>query len=216
HRMHPHRRYIVIHHDLDPEYEYLGRFLGIFKRWFLGHLEVRRSLNLETSTAVVLRATDAQMDTVEFLHGDSMRFALLLSLPFETKLEQLNWLLQTPGELSADLQKTGHWLIRAIVVDLAEEQAALRTSRGPLDEKVFEERLSYLVRLRDVPLSTLIDVDSNKWQLLFDLSAGIEGLGRSQKPWWAWFGRHKKVTGFMLECLERFNYETFSRFAIDM
>lgn len=217
-RIHPHRRYVIVYRDPPEGPRRAGRSLGLLPRWQLGELEVRRSLNLEVNNAVTLRIEGdalSRPDVAELVNSEDHRFALLLALRFDAKLDLLNAILQREGELDPQRLDTAQLLVRAMLVDLAEEQAALRSATGSFDDAMIEERLSHLVRLRDCPLSTGLTADSNKWEVLFALSAGLEALARSQRAWWALWGKQKRCTDFTLRALEKFNYETYSRFVID-
>lgn len=175
-RRHPHRRYVVIY---DAETTYVDSWLWFMSKWRIGRLEIRRSLNLESSTAVAVRADERRMDDPSFVDSDVMRYALLLALSFEAKLARLSWLLGRPRAFDEQQARTGRWLITALLVDLAEEQDSLRRGHGRVDTPLLERRLSYLVRLRGFALAAPRDADEAKWSLLVELCAGIRALASS-------------------------------------
>ena len=213
-RMHPNRRYLIVGRPLDVP-ERSGRTWLVLPRWFLGQLEVRRTLNLETSSAVVLHGTDEELADEAFIHSREVRFATLLSLPFEDKLDRLNWLLGKCDELDEIDAISAEVLILAIVVDLTEEQVALRCGRGRLDEAFLREKLSNLLRLVEFPFISEFNFRSPKWTLFIDLVSRIEAMARVQKRWWMLWGRNRAITKFTLGVLEQFSSALFDRYAID-
>jgi len=209
-RLYPHRRYLVIHHGTTPEY--LGRSYGLLARWSCGHLEVRRSLNLETSAAVFVPADDASMDDPAFVTSDVVHYALLLALPFAAKVERLAALIARSATLSAEQRSTGRWLVIVLFVDLSEEQSALRRAQGRADESMLERRLSYLTYLRGFPFSAPKGDDPAKHELLVELCAGLEVLARSQRSRFSWFGKQAKISRYFTECvheLERYLFTDY-------
>ncbi|MCA9662908.1 MAG: hypothetical protein KC486_31500, partial [Myxococcales bacterium] len=207
-RRHPHRRYLVIHHGGEPEL--VGRRLGILKRWALGHLEVRRSLNLETSAAVFVRADEAAMDDPAFVTSEVVRYGLLLALPFETKLERLAALISRAAPLSEGQRQTGLLLVAVLLVDLSEEQAALRRAEGRLDDGMLERRLSYLAYLRGFPFAVPSTDDPAKHGILVELCAGLEVLARSQRSRLTWLGRQAKISRHLAACARELEDHLFA------
>ena len=188
----------------------------IFPRWSLGTLEVRRSLNTESSSAVVLHISDAQLNDPEFIKSDDARVAIFLTLPFEHKLARLNWCLQQEDKDSAkENERTLQALVRALLIDLSEEQSALRRSQGPLDEEFLEQKLSNFGRLLKHPTHTQFAVSSYKWTHLIELCAGLQSMASAHFRWWRWWGRHKYLSKHLLAKLRPFTDELFNAYVID-
>ena len=212
-RMHPNRRYVVVAHVEEPEK--MSRKWGIFPRWRVGHIEVRRTLNTESSSAVLVHSNAAELNQSDFVMSEEVRFALLLSLPFAEKLERLRWMLDGSDEETDRRLQNARLLVHAILVDLTEEQSALRRARGSFDDEWIDEKLSNFGRLLRQPFDTQFEDDSPKWAIFFELVAGIEALSRAQKRWWMWFGRNKTVSNYVLERLEWYRGELFGEWGVD-
>ncbi len=211
--MHPNRRYVFVE-DVSEEAEKDGRSWLIFPRWDLGTLQVRRTLNAESSALLVLRANGEELNTPGFVRDVKTKYSVLLALPFEEKLGRLNWLLQSERALEGTHDETGRALIAAIMTDLSEEQSALSQGAGRLDEQVLEQKLSNLGRLVREPLHTLIEVGSDRWRLLFDLVAGLEALAKATKTWKFWT-RDQKIANHVLDMVEAWSSEIFDAYVID-
>lgn len=212
--MHPDRRYVLVTRPLETPVKE-GHFL-FFPRWSLGHVEVRRTLDIETGSATVLAVSGALLNDPRLVFGFEARFAVLLALTFEDKLDRLTWLLAAePDALDEDRSLTARALVHAILVDLAEEQAALRRSDVSLTEATLGERLSNLKRLLDYPLHTEIDAGANKWDALVELCAGIRAIAEAHLAWWKPFGRDRKVSRHVREQLALLVHKLFDAHAVD-
>ncbi|MBA2664966.1 MAG: hypothetical protein H0U74_21950 [Bradymonadaceae bacterium] len=213
-QMHPNRRYVVIHHAAD-EVQSAGRTWCFFPRWHIGHVEVRRTLNLEKSEAVVLVASDQEINQPAFILGPEARYAICLALTFEAKLERLNWLMQGAEPKSASAAQTAQLLVQSILVDLTAEQEAVRRSKEAHTAQFFEQRFANLGRLMDYPLHTHIRADSAKWEYLVALCSGVEAMTRSQNGGWLFGGRDRRITAHVLERFVRFKSALFDAHAVD-
>ena len=211
--MHPNRRYVLVEHEEDDAKQD-GRSWLVFPRWELGHVEVRRTLNSETSAAIVLQADETVMNARAFILSDRNRYGVLLALPFETKLDRLNWLLQQDGEFEGHEIASARMLAMAILTDLSEEQSALSRGSMSLTPSVLEQKLSNLGRLLGEPLHTAIEQGSNKWNPLFELYAGLLALAKTNRPWWKIWGRDRAIAGYVLDQLEKWSSQTFDAYAI--
>ncbi|PKN54086.1 MAG: hypothetical protein CVU56_28440, partial [Deltaproteobacteria bacterium HGW-Deltaproteobacteria-14] len=210
----PGRRYVLVVPDV-PEPEPAGRTWWGFRRWRLGHADVRRTLNAETSSGLLLVTDPARINDPAFIASPQVRFALLLALAFEKKLERLAWLLHGTADLDADGELTLALLVKAVMVDLAEEQAALRTGAGPLDDAVASDKLANLGRLLRFPLDPALALGSNKWPHLARLCAAIERLAKSQRAWWMLWGRNRRLTRYVLDKLRLLRSDWFDAQAFD-
>lgn len=212
--MHPNRRYLLVKRPLDaPERD--GRFWLFFENWKLGTIEVRRTLNTETSSALVLHTEDARLNDPAFILSDEMRYAVLLALPFESKLEQLDRLLKL-GELEGDHLATAQQLIRALMTDLSEEQAALARGDWPLYDDVMRLKLSNLERLLNTPIFTDFPADSNRWMMLFELYASLDALCEVRNPWWKFWGRERKMKQYIADVLRQIRANFFDAEGVDV
>ena len=213
-KMHPNRRYVLVTRPLsDPVKE--GHFL-FFPRWKLGHVEVRRSLNVETGSATVLHVKSAGLNDPRFIFDFEARFVILLSLPFEDKLDRLDWLLATlPDALDVDRERTARAIVLAIMIDLGEEQSALRRSNAALTDASLRERLSNFERLVERPFHTQISVGSNKWDHLVELCAGIRASAAAHRAWWKPFGRDRRISRYVDERLVLLESRLFDAYAVD-
>ncbi|HFE45741.1 MAG TPA: hypothetical protein ENJ18_09675 [Nannocystis exedens] len=209
-RLYPHRRYLVIHHGGSPEV--VGRRFGILKRWALGHLEIRRSLNLETSAAIFVRADEAAMDDPALVASELVHYGLLLALPFETKLTRLAAQISQLAPLSGEQRALANLLVAVILVDLSAEQAALRRTKGRIDDGMLERRLSYLAYLRSFPFSTPNSDDPAKSTILVELCAGLRVLACSQRSRLTWFGRQAKVSHYLSACAHELEGHLFANY----
>jgi hypothetical protein len=213
-QMHPNRRYVLVKHPLD-EARREGRHLLLFPRWKVGHIEVRRTLNTETSSAVVVSVPDAQVNERAFLFGGDVRYAVLLSLPFEEKLDRLNALLLSERGLAGDRASTGQALVSAILTDLAEEQSAIMEGGGRLSEAELGEKLSNLGRLLKMPLHTGMRVGAQEWALLVELCAGLHLMATKAAPWWHLWGRAKVMSRYVSAALRKLARGWFDAHAVD-
>lgn len=211
-RMHPNRRYVLIKDEIDAP-ERAGRRWLLFPRWRVGSVEVRRSLNTETSSAVSLLAQGESMGDPTFIFSPEVRYAVLLALPFEEKLGRLNWILQQPSR--ENRLATGRALVQALLTDLAEEQSALMEGGGRLNEEILKEKLSNLGRLAQMPLHTQLSVDSAKWELLLELCAGLSVMAEAAAPWWKLWGRQRSMESYLSQALDRILSDLFDRYAVD-
>lgn len=211
---HPNRRYVLVMRPEDaPERD--GRRWLFFPRWRLGSVEVRRTLNAESSAGVVLRASDEEMNTEAFIRSDRVRYALILALPFEDKLDLLNRALRRPDALTPEQRSTGTLTVRAILTDLSEELSALGDGHAPLTAEVFEQKLSNLGRLLRQPFDTDIKADADRWDLLIELCAQLQALADAQSPWWKLWGRRRKMGKHLDAQIATLKRELFDAFAVD-
>ena len=210
----PGRRYVLVVPDA-PEPERAGRTWWGFRRWRLGDADVRRTLNAETSSGLLLVSDPARINDPAYIASPQVRFALLLALAFEKKLERLAWLLHGTADLDADGELTLALLVKALMVDLAEEQAALRTGRGPLDDAVATDKLANLGRLLRFPLDPALALGSNKWPHLARLCAAIARFAKSQRAWWMLWGRNRRLTRYVHEKLRLLRSDWFDAQAFD-
>jgi hypothetical protein len=176
---------------------------------------VRRSIDRDRSDAVLVACDPRAINDPTFIHSDLSRLALLLALSFDHKLDLLNHFLRLKPDLSPKLASTLKLLIEAMLVDLAEEQAALRRAANPLSDEVFKERLSYLDRLRQHPFIQVPPARSPQWTALITLVAGLTSLAKEPLWWWQLFGRQRAVSGHILDVTRWLRSELFEKQAID-
>jgi len=185
--LYPSRRYVIVYHpelDRPP----VGRRWLLWRRYRLGRAEVRRTLDIDTSSAVLLAATDKELSDPAYLTGPEVRYVVLLSLPFVDKVQRL-FSFFARGRL-----ETAALCARAILVDIAEEQTALRRGEVALTDAVLAERLAGLDELGrgDWPA-----VDADGKRVLADLIGGVRALAGLEKAWWMWWGRNRRITAHM-------------------
>ncbi|MCC6619678.1 MAG: hypothetical protein IT385_00395 [Deltaproteobacteria bacterium] len=186
--LYPSRRYVIVYHpDLDRPP--IGRRWLLWRRWRVGRAEVRRTLDIDTSSAVLLAATDKELSDPAYITGPEVRYTVLLSLPFTDKIERLFSFLAR-GRL-----ETAGLCALAILVDIAEEQTALRRGEVELGDEVLRERLAVLDELGrgDWPA-----VDGEGKRVLTELVGGIRALAGLERAWWMWWGRNKRISRHML------------------
>lgn len=212
-RMHPNRRYVIVEHTHDEAIQD-GRSWLVFPRWDLGKIEVRRTLNTESSSVLVLHASGEEINSRDFVLDIKTRYSVLLAMPFEVKLDRLNWLMQVDGELSGHQLETARALVAALMTDLSEEQSALSEGAGRLDEERLEQKLSNLGRFVREPLHTAFSASSNKWEILFELAASLIALSKSTR-WWRFWGRDRKIAKHTERVVEKWSRELFDKYAID-
>lgn len=193
-QMHPNRRYVLVEHAQDGAKQD-GRSWLVFPRWDLGHVEVRRTLNNETSSTLVLHTDTQKLNDPSFILSPQNRYAVFLALPFETKLERLNWLLQGGDALEGHRLESAKALVSAIMTDLSEEQSALAAGNYALSPSVLEQKLSNLGRLVREPLHTELGVDAQAWWMLFELCASLEALIEASRTWKFW-SRDNKIAAY--------------------
>lgn len=211
--LHPNRRYLLVEH-LEPEPEQDGRSWLMFPRWKLGKLEVRRTLNLDTSSTLVLHTEDNRLNEPEFIMSERTRYAVLLAMPFEVKLERLNFLLQQSGRLEGHRKKSAMALVHAIMTDISEEQSALMLGKGGLVEERLAQKLSNLGRLTREPLHTNLTFGDTKWDILFELCASLEALAKTT-PWWKLWGRQRTINRYVIDQIEAWRSILFDAYALD-
>lgn len=211
--MHPNRRYLLVEH-LEPELVQRGRSWLMFPRWELGKLEVRRTLNLDTSSTLVLHADDARLNDPEFILSERTRYAVLLAMPFEVKLERLNVLLRKSGRLEGHRKQSAMALVHAIMTDISEEQSALMLGKGGLDEEQLAQKLSNLGRLTREPLHTNLSFGDTKWDILFELCASLDALAQTT-PWWTLWGRQRAINRYVLAQSNTWRSILFDAYALD-
>jgi hypothetical protein len=214
--LHPNRRYVLVHEPLEKPVRDGTSWL-ILPRWRMGTLSVRRTLNVETSSAVLLTATPEQLNDPGFIFSEDARLAILLALPFESKLDLLNALLQQDKALEGTRARTAEKLVKAILVDLSEEQTALTRGKGLLeDERKIRDKLTNLHRLLDYPLFTNIPASSPSWGLLFEISATLRALVWARAPWWRHFDRQRRIADYVGARLDELDRKTYDAQAIDV
>lgn len=214
--LHPNRRYVLVYEALDKPVRD-GRSWLVLPRWQVGKLSVRRTLNVETSSAVLLNATPDELNDPTFIFSEDARLAILLALPFESKLDLLNALLQQDKALTGMRERTANNLVKAILVDLSEEQTALTRGKGLLeDERKIRDKLTNLHRLLDYPLFTNLPAASPSWGLLIELCATLRALVWARAPWWRHFDRQRRIADYVDEQLDVLEKKTFDDHAVDV
>ena len=211
--MHPNRRYLLVEQH-EPEAVRDGRSWGVFPRWKLGRVQVRRTLNLDTSSTLVLHADDARLNDPAFILSERTRYAVWLAMPFEVKLERLNVLLQQPGRLEGHRERSAMALVHAIMTDISEEQSALMLGQGSLDEEQLAQKLSNLGRLTREPLHTNLSFGDTKWEILFELCASLDALAQTT-PWWKVWGRQRAINRYVGRQIDAWRSVLFDAYAID-
>lgn len=216
--IHPNRRYVIVEkpHDVPKKVGHSWWFgLPIYE---LGNVEVRRTLDDDRAFSVVQPANAEEVDSAVFIESAKNRFAIALALPFTEKLASLDRVLNR-GSVASDLDEhqyaTAQCLVRAILIDLIEEQEALQKRRARLTDDVLEHNLVALERLVKAPLRTAFGAKSNRYLPLFDLWAGFSAYLESQKRWWRLFGRKRKIRSHSEDKLEQFAMRAFNEGAVD-
>lgn len=120
-RRFPARRYFVGWEPLSAPVRN-GAFLGFIPRWNVGAVVIQRGMDVARTPYLHLETDDRNALDPRFLDGPSVAFALASALPFARKLALLS-------RLEAAKSRWSETLARAVLADLAAEQAALR-ARG--------------------------------------------------------------------------------------
>ncbi|MBI4425653.1 MAG: hypothetical protein HY554_18120 [Elusimicrobia bacterium] len=227
-RLFPARRYVATPR-FNPRWTQRRPWywLGLKKEWTLGVVEFRRTLDrtadANAGNAVAVAASAERMHAPGFARSRELLQAFFLALPFEQKLRALGALFRrgsggrAKGMQGQERLVAGEALADAILVDLANEQAALREERGRggLSRGAVRERLKNLRRLtgsQALPF-TRPDPKSEEGALLLRLAAGLWSLQKSQRlirdyflsflcPW-TWGRRNWRVSALTATYVSR-------------
>ena len=214
HRLHPHRRYVlVMRPDVLPTRSGGG---WLRPRWRCGTIEVRRSLDHVGNAAVALRLDEAESTDRRMVDRADTRFAVLMALPFEQRLDVLNRLLRERAPRTDDTMAIGFALVRTLLVDLSTEQQLATEVLATDDGVPIHERLPALRQLCEHPLMTGLAADDPAWQWLFLLAGGVLTLTRSVRPWWGRWGRRKHLWAHNRACVEPWLSDVFDGHVTDI
>lgn len=204
--LHPDRRYVVIYDDASREV--VSKFLWV-KRWRLGTLTVRGTLDTAAGAVVHVAMTDEHIHEPARILGETQILAILLTRSLDEKLDRLEKLLypdlllalsdgsDSPAEQTehdSDGKDSRLALIElvcdAICADLAgEQQAILATGwRAGLSADDLRRSLPLLGRLAQfrVAHEESHAPDSPEGAKLVRMAARLRFLFESQARLWEW------------------------------
>lgn len=170
----PNRRFVV-----TPHFEPLEESsIGLAKRWKLGKIEVRTTLEAARGHLVHV-AGELGRGRPEDIDGRRFTQALLLARDFEQKLVRLEAAVAAQGD---------PWLAaRAVLVDLVNEQSAILASpwRRGLSAADCERAQPLLRMLRD--RGPRLSVRSPELEpVLIEIAARLRYFASAQSRWWEW------------------------------
>lgn len=170
----PNRRFVV-----SPRYapEEVSS-AGLVKRWRLGEIEVRTTL--ESARGRVVHVADRLGEArPEDIDGSHFQQVLLLARDFEKKLERLERAVAEGADALPE--------VRAILVDLVNEQRAVLASpwRRGLSRSEMERALPLLRMMRD-RAGRLEARSPEQEPALIELAARLRYFSRAQPRWWEW------------------------------
>jgi hypothetical protein len=155
-----------------------------------GILTVMPTVGDSQPNYLVLDASGDQLHAADFVAGPQVAAALVQSLGFQDKVYLLDAQLRALAEPQAetprqDSPQLAAWLVDAILVDLAAEQATiLKTGWQTLwFSKQISTSLEKLRFLAEYPFELSL-VDGKQTALLARLLAGVEFLGRYASRWY--------------------------------
>ncbi len=183
--------------ERDKEHPRGGLF---FTHDYQGTLTVMPTLGDNHPNLVVLPAPSEQIHDPGFIAGAEITASLLQALSFENKVYLLSarirdlgeaWRIDPQGVQDTDISMT-QFLVDAILVDLATEQAAvLKTGwQGLFSGHVIRDALSQLKFLAEHPFPLVTGgAEQPDVQLAARLIAGVTFLGQTSSRWYEsrWF-----------------------------
>ena len=168
----PNRRFVISTRFTPEE---VGS-IGLAKRWKVGELEVTTTLESGRSHVVHVGGKLGEARPID-LDGPYGGQVLLVAADFDQKLDRLQRALDAGRDAWPE--------VRAILVDLVNEQEAIRTSgwRRGLSGEDMERALPLLRALANHPLAAP-DPDDPQAVPLLELAARVRFYASSQVRWW--------------------------------
>lgn len=170
----PNRRFVVTPRFAPEQVS----SVGLMKRWRVGELEVRTTL--ESGRSHVVHVSDRLGELrPEDIDGPYFQQVLLLARELEHKLERLEAVVARGGDPWPE--------VRAILVDLVNEQRAVLASgwRRGLSLSDAERALPMLRLLRD-RAGRLSARAPEQEAALIELAARLRYFARARPRWWEW------------------------------
>ncbi len=175
----PLTRHIVVA-DVQEAPQIIAKKMG-FKQVHHGTLRVFSTLDNRVGTALAVEVPGEKLHTQEYVVSRDNIEALFLSMDFDKKLRILNRLAREakPEMLTGEGGKAfGESLVAAILTDLAQEQAIVRThglgkGKMPLLEKFVGTKFGG---------TATVNVEAK--ELLLQLASGVRFISSSQVVWW--------------------------------
>ena len=227
----PLHRWVIVHRydtgDTDTEW-------GFFRKRQVGTLEVRRTLDSSTGSAVLYEVDGIDAIDQEFISSQENKHGIFLALKFEDKVDRFIRLVSerifpryseeyidrplTDDEIS----QIGNELLDSILVDLFNEQRIARQARtwGRSHVNVLMPKLNYLAERSlnyGVSLSQMDQHDASM-ALLYELIANVHYIAYKSKTAWdsAWmptslFKRSRAVSAHLDDRAERIMTSIFGR-----
>jgi hypothetical protein len=222
----PGRRYVVAYQlpgpDKPDEPPPPGGFF--FSHVRQGTLTVMPTVGDNHPNFIVVDGPEEQIHSPEFVGTESVTAALVQSLSFQDKVYLLDaQLRQLADAQEKETYRGGEqlagWLVDAILVDLAAEQAAVLKSgwQGPMFSKQIATSLESLRFLAEYPFELSL-TEGEHVRLIARLLAGIEFLGRHASRWyesrvfpWGFFRRGPALRGQTLRLAAQLKSTVFGR-----
>ncbi len=172
-----------------------------------GTLTVMPTLGDDRPNLVVLHGPSQHIHDPDYIASPNVTAALIQALNFEEKLYLLSqWISELgeasridPGSVEDSDVSMAQFLVDAILVDLATEQAAiLKTGwKGLFSSGMVRDALRHLKELSEHPFPLVTGgADQPDVQLAARLIAGVAFLGQTSSRWyetrvfpWGWFRR---------------------------
>lgn len=219
----PNHRWIIVHRydtgDTDTSW-------GFFKKRQIGSVELRRTLDTAKGSAVLYEIDSIDAIDPEFINSRANKHGIFLALKFEDKVDRFIRLVseRTFPRFSEkyidrplddeEVRQIGGELVEAILVDLYNEQLAVRNcktwGRGgiraimPNLNYLAERSLNYGVTLRQMQESPVTIA------LLYDLLGHLHHMADASKTIWdsvliptSFFKRSRAVSSYMRDRAEQ-------------
>ena len=198
-RRFPDQRFVVVH---EQEPRLIGKKLWA-RHWHVGTLEVRAMLPAAAGTLLAAEVPEGRLHLPSYVGSDANLMTFMLTRSFDEKLARLTKLLggRKPLLVSSRDNKAAptsrrarddllRILFDALLVDLANEQAAILNSRwrSGLSRQGMEEALPLLARLGQLasPADRRFAPDSVEGRHLIRLVARLRFLAEAQWSLWEW------------------------------
>ncbi len=199
--IHPDLRFVVNAQPNLPAKDEKGKW---WHRWNIGKLSVQQTVDASHASAVANGVTDKELHTSGWARGEDNHVGLFLSLTFDQKLKLLHSILErevaivdkkiwdnTVIDEPRISNEMAEALIDSIVINLAEEQKALRKSRWnlSLSKQEVREKMRLLEQLSKFEFPDLVRGDdpnekNDGGELVVKLVARAKFVLASQSRWY--------------------------------
>lgn len=176
-RAHPDRRYEVIYHH-DPQQKSKNGLLGLFKKWSLGRIEVRRTLDRSDGSIIAV-----EMSTQVDPQSQDALSVILLSLSPERRVELLSHLTTHPSDDGLPVLEL---LTRQFLQEISVEIQILKSSshwRDGLSRSELIEKMPNLRALWEAKFSAGLTPESGEGAAWIQLASELKIFAWSQMNW---------------------------------